>query len=74
MSIGWVDLSHILDLFREGRKLEWLTTHDLNNLLIDKDNSNTFRLRIKEYNALTKMLHKRNRLATIDEKLKVISI
>jgi hypothetical protein len=74
MSIGWVDLSHILDLFREGRKLEWLTTHDLNNLLVDNENYITFKTRIKEYNTLTRMLHKRNRLATIDEKLKVISI
>ena len=38
MSFGWVDLSHILDLFSKKHELEWLTVKDVQDLLRDTEN------------------------------------
>jgi len=60
MSVGWVDLSHILDLFAEGRKIEWLTISVMNELLLDQENQSVFWYRSKECQQLMIVLHKRD--------------
>jgi hypothetical protein len=66
-AIAWVDLSHILDLFGENRRLDWLTLYTVNQLLLDRENRTTFWNRSKESQLLIQMLRKRERL---DKKLK----
>jgi hypothetical protein len=66
-AVGWVDLSHILDLFVQDRKLEWLTLYTVNQLLLDRENRTTFWNRSKESQLLIQMLRKRE---TLDKKLK----
>jgi hypothetical protein len=65
-AVGWVDLNHILDLFKENRKIEWLTLYTVNQLLLDRENRTTFWHRSKESQLLIQMLRKRE---TLDNKL-----
>jgi hypothetical protein len=65
-AVGWVDLNHILDLFKENRKIEWLTLYTVNQLLLDRENRITFWHRSKESQLLIQMLRKRE---TLDKKL-----
>jgi len=66
-AIGWVDLNHILDLFAENRKLDWLTLYTVNQLLLNRENRTTFWNRSRESQLLVQMLRKRE---TLDKKLK----
>jgi hypothetical protein len=59
-TIGWVDLNHILDLYAENRKLEWLTSKDINELLRDKENRIIFWNRSKECQNLFYMVRQRD--------------
>jgi len=65
-AVGWVDLNHILDLFGENRRLDWLTLYTVNQLLLDRENRTTFWNRSKESQLLVQMLRKRE---TLDKKL-----
>jgi hypothetical protein len=65
-AVGWVDLNHILDLFKENRKIEWLTLYTVKQLLLDRENRTTFRHRSKESQLLIQMLRKRE---TFNKKL-----
>jgi hypothetical protein len=68
MSIGWVDLSHIMDLFAENRTLTWLTTQDVDKLLLDPANRQTVWDRPHEYKALRHILEKREMLKRSNER------
>lgn len=66
-AVAWVDLNHILDLYAENRRLDWLTLYTVNQLLLDRENRTTFWHRSKESQLLVQMLRKRE---TLDKKLK----
>ena len=59
MSFGWVDLSHILDLFSKKHELEWLTVKDIQYLLSDTENKAIYYERHDEARALLVMLQAR---------------
>jgi hypothetical protein len=72
MSIGWVDLSHIIDLFSENRTLEWLTTQDVDKLLLDPANREAVWDRPREYKALRHILEKREMLERSVRKVPIV--
>jgi hypothetical protein len=72
MSIGWVDLSHIIDLFAENRKLDWLTTREVDKLLLDPANRQTVWDRPHEYKALRHILEKREMLERSVRKVPIV--
>jgi hypothetical protein len=59
MSFGWVDLSHILDLYEEKRLPAWFTLKELNQLMSDKENQAIFWQRPEVARDVVKRLRRR---------------